>query len=147
MEQRSTYDYLIAHGVKPSVQRMAVMDYLRQHPTHPTADRIYADLLSAMPTLSKTTVYNTLRVLVESGAVGMLTIDEKNACFDAETSPHAHFLCTTCGCVHDLPLCVGGWSGVCHLPDGFSPKNFHLYVRGLCPQCQGQAGTKAEKAV
>lgn len=33
----------------------------------------------------------------------MLTIDEKNACFDGDTSLHAHFLCKKCGKIFDLP--------------------------------------------
>ena len=53
---------------------------------------------------SKTTVYNTLKLFVEHGAALMLTIDEKNACFDSETSLHAHFLCKKCGKIYDLPF-------------------------------------------
>ena len=33
----------------------------------------------------------------------LTTIDEKNACFDGDTSLHAHFLCKKCGKIFDLP--------------------------------------------
>ena len=46
---------------------------------HPTVDEIYQALVDHIPTLSKTTVYNTLRLLMEHGVVRMLTIDGKNA--------------------------------------------------------------------
>ena len=94
METNTTLNYLQAHGIKPSLQRMAVMTYLIEHRTHPTADEIYTALHPSIPTLSKTTVYNTLKLLTEKGAALQLTIDERNCCFDADTSPHAHFLCT-----------------------------------------------------
>ena len=84
-------------GVRPSVQRLAVMDYLVTHKTHPTVDEIYSALAPSIPTLSKTTVYNTLKLFVENGVTQMLTIDEQNSRYDADVSPHAHFLCAKCG--------------------------------------------------
>ena len=52
---------LQSHSIKPSVQRIAIMQYLMDHHTHPTVDEIYTALAPGMPTLSKTTVYNTLK--------------------------------------------------------------------------------------
>ena len=54
-----TYDYLLSFNVKPSVQRLAIMDYLLTHRTHPSIEEIYMALCDDIPTLSKTTVYNT----------------------------------------------------------------------------------------
>ena len=51
------------HNIKPSVQRIAIMNYLIEHRTHPTVDEIYTALSPSIPTLSKTTVYNTLKLL------------------------------------------------------------------------------------
>lgn len=91
------YDRLLEHNIKPSMQRIAIMEYLMEHPIHPSADDIYTALSPSMPTLSKTTVYNTLKLFSEQGAALMLTIDEKNTNFDADTSVHSHFLCKRCG--------------------------------------------------
>ena len=68
------------HNIKPSVQRIAIMNYLIEHRTHPTVDEIYTALSPSIPTLSKTTVYNTLKLLSEQGAAQTLTIDERNTC-------------------------------------------------------------------
>ena len=75
--QMKTYDYLMSFNIKPSVQRLAIMDYLLTHRTHPSIDEIYMALCNDIPTLSKTTVYNTLKLFVEHGAAQMLTIDER----------------------------------------------------------------------
>lgn len=32
------------HNIKPSVQRIAIMNYLIEHRTHPTVDEIYTSL-------------------------------------------------------------------------------------------------------
>ena len=64
------------------MQRIAIMDYLMVHRVHPTADEIYNALYPTMPTLSKTTIYNTMKLFTEQGAVKALVIDEKNVRFD-----------------------------------------------------------------
>ena len=138
MEAATTLRYLTEHGVKPSVQRLAVMDYLMEHHTHPTVDEIYSALLPNMPTLSKTTVYNTLKLLTEQGAAIQLTIDERNVCFDADTSAHAHFLCTRCGRVFDLPLRHSAMEDEAEIPSGFITEQTAVYYRGCCCQCAEQ---------
>lgn len=89
----SACEYLEKHGIKPSLQRIAIAEYLMENRTHPTADEIYNALSVSVPTLSKTTVYNTLRLFAEQNAVLSLVIDEKNVRFDIDTSCHAHFQC------------------------------------------------------
>lgn len=130
-----TYDYLLSYNIKPSVQRIAIMDYLLAHKTHPCIDEIYMALCDDIPTLSKTTVYNTLKLFVEHGAALILTIDEKNACFDSETSLHAHFLCKKCGKIYDLPF-SGETKQVERIDmNGFFIEEIHQYYKGVCPAC------------
>lgn len=136
MATKDTYSYLTAHGVKPSVQRLAVMGYLLDHLTHPTADEIYQALIGEIPTLSKATVYNTLRLLVEKGAVLQLTIDERKTCYDAIIEPHAHFMCRRCGRVFDVELKHKSLIGAAMLPKGFAADSTELYIKGICPDCQ-----------
>ena len=38
----NAYDKLITYNIKPSVQRIAIMDYLLKHRTHPSADVVYS---------------------------------------------------------------------------------------------------------
>ena len=141
MEATTPLRNLTDHGVKPSAQRLAVMEYLMEHRTHPSADEIYCALHPAMPTLSKTTVYNTLRLLTEKGAAIQLTIDERNVCFDADTTPHAHFLCTRCGKVFDVPLRETDLERQACIPQGFRTEQGAVYYRGCCARCAaaGQA--------
>lgn len=135
MKSQDTAKYLTTYDVKPSVQRMAVMNYLKEHRTHPNVDIIYNDLVKQMPTLSKTTVYNTLKLLTDKHAAKLLTIDEHNLCFDADTSPHAHFLCTDCGRIFDVPLNNLHPEEDANLPKGFQLEQSELYLRGCCPEC------------
>ncbi len=61
-------------GVAPSTPRIAVYKYLCEMRNHPTADEVYNVLLPLYPTLSRTTVYNTMKVLREHRAVQTILI-------------------------------------------------------------------------
>ena len=129
--------YLSGYGIRPSVQRIAIMRYLIKNPTHPTADEVFESLRRQIPTLSKTTVYNTLKLFVESRAAVFVGIDEKNARFDGTVNPHAHFRCKICGCITDLPM-----STQHVLPNGFSCEieETYFYLKGICENCKKKKG-------
>ena len=136
----NVYEYLQDYNIKPSVQRIAIMEYLLAHKNHPTIDEIYSALCKQIPTLSKTTVYNTLKLFVEHGAANMLTIDEKNACYDSITSLHAHFQCKKCGAIYDIPS-GGSFENIeekALASGGFTVSEVHRYYKGICPKCQGK---------
>ena len=104
MNNQEVHQYLESNCINPSVQRAAIMQYMLEHYDHPTVEQVYADLLPDMPTLSKATVYNTLKLFVDKKAVLALSIDDKNVRYDAHTHVHAHFRCRYCGIIHDVPL-------------------------------------------
>lgn len=126
--------YLVQHDIKPSIQRIAVMNYLFNHKIHPTADEIFSALAPNMPTLSKTTVYSTLKLLAEKGAILQLTIDEKNVRYDACTDPHAHFICLGCGCVHDVTPIHLEKVGMKKYKD-LRIVETQVYYKGYCEPC------------
>lgn len=132
----NAYEYLLNYHIKPSVQRIAIMDYLLKHHTHPCIDEIYMALCTDIPTLSKTTVYNTLKLFVEHGAARMLTINERNVCFDGDTSLHAHFQCKVCGKITDVPFRLEESEDMKHLREnGYQIEEIHRYYKGICPNC------------
>lgn len=130
-----SFDRLLEFHIKPSVQRMAIMDYLINNRTHPAVDEIYNAISPSIPTLSKTTVYNTLKLFAEQGAVQMLTIDERNVCFDVDTSPHPHFLCKKCGKIYDLFAPELNMEVKACEVDGHRISEIHYYYKGTCKNC------------
>lgn len=137
-------EYLLGYDIKPSVQRMAVMEYLLTHKTHPTVDEIYHVLSPSMPTLSKTTVYNTLKLFSEKGAALCLTIEDKNARFDGDVSEHAHFICMECGHVYDLPLTHKQASALVQNETelNIEIKEVQVYYKGYCKSCKKHRDNK-----
>jgi len=125
--------YLSGYGIRPSYQRIAIMRYLLKNATHPTADDVFESLRKQIPTLSKTTVYNTLKLFVENGAALYIGIDEKNARFDGTVNPHVHFRCKDCGIIIDLPMSTDQF-----LPVGFKGDidETYFYLKGRCEKCK-----------
>ena len=129
------YERLLDHNIKPSVQRIAIMQYLMEYPVHPSADDIYTALSPSMPTLLKTTVYNTLKLFSEQGAAQMLKKKKKNTNFDADTSLHSHFLCKCCGHIYDLQ-CPEAVKDVESMEmEGHQVAEVHYYYKGICKNC------------
>lgn len=97
-------EYLKEHGIKPSYQRMRIFQYLLDYHNHPTVDIIYKALCPEIPTLSKTTVYNTLNLFVEKKIVNVIIIEENETRYDLVSVTHGHFKCQKCGAVYDVEL-------------------------------------------
>ena len=135
MKQTKAYTRLMERGIRPSMQRLAIMDYLINHPIHPTIDDVYQALSNKVPTLSRTTVYNTLRMLSENQAAQMITIDEHRVCYDGNVESHVHFYCKKCGKIIDLfgeqaPKLEGEKT-----VEGNIIQEEQLYYKGICAKC------------
>lgn len=127
-------DHLRMHDIKPSYQRMKIFQYLIENMSHPTVDEIYKALNPEIPTLSKTTVYNTLNLFIDKGIAKVLTIEENETRYDATVDLHGHFKCEKCGKVIDLPielnkLAIGD-------VENLEIKEYHIYLKGICKDCQ-----------
>ncbi len=132
----STADLLRERGIQPSFQRIRIYETLAATRAHPSADGIHATLASEIATLSRTTVYNTLDLFARSGLAQKLTISGTELRFDADISPHVHFLCRACGSVSDLPrLQVPALPASFALPEGFLAESIQIYIEGLCAGC------------
>lgn len=80
-------------GVRITPQRHAILEYLINSMTHPTADDIYKALEGKFPNMSVATVYNNLRVFREVGIVKELTYGDASSRFDYVTTEHYHVIC------------------------------------------------------
>ena len=117
-------------GISPSIQRIRILEYLIKNRVHPSADKIYCELVKEIPSLSKTTVYNTLNLFREVGLVAaVIGDDEVN--FDANTEMHGHFKCMECGEIFDIDV----ESLILKDPEGCDIREKHVYLKGVCKKC------------
>ncbi|MEA3317782.1 MAG: Fur family transcriptional regulator [Bacteroidota bacterium] len=127
-------EYLIENKIKPSFQRIKIFDYLIKNRNHPTVDIIHKGLINEIPTLSKTTVYNTLKLFSKKGIILIINIEDNESRFDAKISNHGHFKCIKCGKIYDFELDKDKLD----FPNlkNFSIEEQHIYLKGICPNCK-----------
>lgn len=138
MKSNEAIERLESIGLRPSVQRLSIMEYLLTHPTHPTVEDVYQALVSEIPTLSRATVYNTLRLFAEKKVAQMITIDDHRVCYDGNITPHVHFFCKECGKVYDLFDEKAPSLRRPKLIDGNLIDEEQLYYKGICKECMAK---------
>lgn len=121
------------HKVRPSQQRLMILEYLLTHHNHPSAEMIYNVLLTRVPTLSRATVYNTLNLFLKAGLVKVLDIVENEARYDVITDVHGHFKCSTCGSIYNFRINEDDLKS--EDLEGFDIEDKSVYFKGKCPNC------------
>lgn len=114
-------------------QRLKVLEYLAENQCHPTAEQIHSDLKKEMPTLSKTTVYNTLHMFMEARVVRLITIEDNEMRYDIVDEDHGHFKCECCGKIIDFAINLDMIRGDELHEFRITDKN--VYFKGICPDC------------
>jgi len=130
---------LIKNGISPSYHRLMIYEYLWENRTHPTADEIYNAIIQQIPTLSKTTIYNTLKTLGEKGLVSSITIEDNEVRYDADIAFHGHFKCTRCGALYDIDpehIMLDKKNNVGKKIQGHLVTEKQVYYKGICKKCQ-----------
>ena len=124
------------HNIKRTPQRLITLKYLDEHRTHPSADTIYSSLKKDHPSLSRTTVYNSLETLRKHGIIQSLTISGSELRYDFKTTIHHHFLCRECGRVIDIDIECPNIGRIMKM--GHRVEEVHGYFKGLCKECLDQ---------
>jgi Fe2+ or Zn2+ uptake regulation protein len=93
---------LKSHDLKVTHQRLRILEYINHHYNHPTAETIYSALKADHPSLSRTTVYNTLEILSDAGIIHRLTISPTEHRYDMSETMHHHFICKKCHTIYDV---------------------------------------------
>lgn len=121
------------NNINLSYQRLRVLEYLIQNQCHPTIDLIFTDLQKDIPTLSKTTVYNTLKILIEAGLVRVITIEDNKTRYDILTENHGHFKCESCNEINNFSIDIDLF--ISKDLNGFKINDKNVYFKGVCAKC------------
>jgi Fur family peroxide stress response transcriptional regulator len=125
-------------GVRMTPQRHAILSYLLETKSHPTADEIYRALDGRFPNMSVATVYNNLRMLKDIGLIKELTYGDSSSRFDANLKEHYHIICVKCGRIDDFELeeNLEKTQNIAAQKTGYKALTHRLEVYGICESCQ-----------
>jgi Fur family ferric uptake transcriptional regulator len=129
---------LSEQGYKLTRQRKAVVAVVTQAHMRLSAADVFAQAQRVCPDLGLTTVYRTLEILEELGAIRRVHLDDGCEGFAPASIEHGHHLiCSRCqetvefeGC--NLSALLKRVSG----QTGFTIQEHWLELVGLCPKCQ-----------
>lgn len=123
-----------AKGISPSYTRTRIYAYLEEKHNHPTVDEIFIALKDDLPTLSKTTVYNVLKLFTEKQLVKPVNMSGTESRYEIYHTPHSHFKCTQCGEIFDIPHIKPNHHNIDNM--GFKVLDEEVNLIGICPSCQ-----------
>jgi Fur family peroxide stress response transcriptional regulator len=89
-------------GVRLTHQRLEIFREVAQSGDHPNAEMVYRGVRERVPTISLDTVYRTLWMLNDRDLITTLGASRERTRFDANLTPHHHFICALCGSTRDF---------------------------------------------
>lgn len=124
-------------GLRITPQRRAILELLTQDDSHPTAEEIYQRVLSVMPDVSRTTVYNTIHELLTLGELA--EVEELSAAgtrYDTHVNKHHHLFCLRCRTLVDIDRDFAGLDLAPEEASGYQIVRQRVTFYGYCPKCQ-----------
>lgn len=123
--------------MRSSKNREAILRFLSETDSHPTAEWVYEKVRADIPGISLGTVYRNLNQLREAGFVKTIGMVNGPEHFDAIVTPHPHVICGNCGSIMDLEKTkeMRKFMEEAGKASGFDV--CEVQFLGICPKCRG----------
>lgn len=107
---------------------------------HPTAEQLYDSVHKTNPTISKSTVYRNLNVLIEDELIRKVKVLGSPDRFDYISKEHYHAICKSCGKVFDFMGCFFNKDFMEHVHNqtGITMDIDSITVYGICEDCKSK---------
>ena len=125
-------------GLRPTRQRLLVLETLAAEPHDATAQEIHARLRQGKKRIGLATVYRALGVLKGRGVVDELSHRSGESCYRlCQPGHHHHMVCERCHRVEELEECdLDAWIARASRRHGFEPASHMVEIVGLCADCR-----------
>lgn len=132
-------NFLVEKGINPSFQRIKIFEYFLKESCHPSVSMVYDQLIEEIPSLSRTTVYNTVKLFLDKELLQVVATIDNQTFYDATVMNHAHLKCKKCEKIIDVhPHCREGGE-LCLLLDenvqGHKIETMQITLNGVCKDC------------
>lgn len=129
-------DALRNQGYKATPQRIAIAQTVLRSKNHPSAETIHEEVLRIHPTVSLSTVYNTLHILRDMNFLNELIFSGTTR-YDPNVSLHINMICNQCGKIIDVedPSLEESITNIAK-KKGFKITGQRVDIYGVCKPCQ-----------
>ena len=133
---------LAARGLRLTRQRRAVLDAVAEASSSVSPVQVFDAARERCPELGLTTVYRTLEVLSEIGALRRVHGPDHCEAFVPAGAAHGHtVVCSRCGRVMEFTECdMRPVVDAAVRQTGYHIIDHFLQLSGLCPACDARAG-------
>lgn len=123
--------------VRIGPQGREVLGVLSSKRTHLTTE----DIQVLLPQIGVATIYRNLDTLEQQGLVRKLRVGKKGAYYEFIREDHAHFQCTICGQIYDLPIDATGLFSEVAKVCGYELESCDVLCRGTCKNCSSNCSS------
>lgn len=133
--------FLKRQGLKFTTERAQILDAVLRQDGVFEADQLLTEMRDEGGTVSKATIYRTLKHLVESKIIQEVLIDSRYAHYELTFGrpPQGHLVCVETGKVLEIP---SPWlealrDKICREHD-FEPVSYRLVIYGISPEARAE---------
>jgi len=118
-----------------SPKRKEILESVRSTVNHPTAQEVFEQVRTAMPTISLATVYRDLAQLANHGEIRTIQTGESLR-YDGRISDHQHFQCIRCHTLYDLDISLEKFVFELEMKNEHEVIGYELILNGICNNCK-----------
>jgi Fe2+ or Zn2+ uptake regulation protein len=132
-------DLALKHGLAVTHQRQVIYEAVVASHGHHSPESVYAAVRQHIPSISLATVYNNLRLFIESGLLREVTPHAATLRVDGNLEPHHHLVCSRCKAVQDIDVDFVDFKKLSRKRlKGFDLTRPVVEVFGLCRRCSAK---------
>ena len=129
----------LQHGLAVTHQRQVIYEAVIASHGHHSPESIYEAVRRQIPSISLATVYNNLRLFIESGLLREVTPHAATLRVDGNLEPHHHLVCSRCKAVQDIDIDFVDFKKLSRKArGGFDLSRPVVEVFGLCRRCSAK---------
>lgn len=139
MDKNKAADTFKCSDLKNTKQRTAIQTILENSSQPVSAEEIYAKLIEQKISVSLSTIYRTLEVMVSKElAIKLIINDESKALYELNRKIHKHYLvCLDCKKILSVMCCpLEEYEERLAVDTGFLIEGHKLNIYGYCPECR-----------
>jgi Fur family transcriptional regulator, peroxide stress response regulator len=135
-----TAEQLHRLGLKATGPRIIILEMLEHDRSHPTAEQLHERLRQRYPSLSLSTVYQTLDTFLRAGLCHWVPGVDGRLRVEAASQRHDHAICRVCRKLFDIERAeFSSFSLPEELPHGLLVTDWRVEYEVICSPCQEEA--------
>lgn len=133
-------DFIRDSGLKSTRQRDEIANWFFERKGHLSADQIYRQVKEVVPGIGFSTVYRTMKLLVEAGLVSERHFGDGEALYENVSGHHDHCICTNCGRIAEFEdEAIEILQKKVADRQGFLLVSHKMELYGICAECRAKA--------